>query len=170
MSRMMVHDRVMIELRKQGVTEAMLLECNDDQVALIVEMVDDKSFTGDYIKGVVSGYIWYNKHPITDDDIPDYVPKVMAKIHAMEEVKNMTRSRRTGEVVGSVVGAASEKVVRGGIATKVWWQSSGKGATITAARTTGRGIMATVRSMKDIAMGAAEGAKDSYKSGKATRK
>jgi len=92
MSRMMVHDRVMIELRRQGVTEAMLLECNDDQVALIVEMVDDKSFTGDYIKGVVSGYIGYNKHPITDDDIPDYVPKVMAKIHALEEVKNMTRS------------------------------------------------------------------------------
>jgi len=150
MSRLLVHHDVMVQLNEQGVTEAMLLECTDDQVAQVVV----------YMESGQSG----PSHGV------DINTLVLAYIAHNKEVNTMTKSRTVGTSVGMVVGTASDKVVRGGIATKAWWDTDGKAATIATGRTAKRGILSTLRAIRDVAQGAAHGAKASYNANKADRK
>ncbi len=225
MSRLQVHHDVMMQLNELGVTEAMLLQCTDEQVGSILDAAQDDT-SGGNLPSLVMIYINYNKENpqdqlgfMTDEQrrnlneevaeriannmrsntmtCPENVKlllreamnngsdMVMTKdqwdhvaqcescsaiVIRIKEENQMTKSRTVGHVAGSVVGTATDKVVRGGIATKAWWDTDGKAATIATGRTMKRGILGTMRAIKDVAQGAAQGAKASYNANKATRK
>lgn len=183
MSRDEVHTRVIGELNKLGVTSAMLLKCNDAQVATVVDMVDDAAFTGEDIKKYVDRCIVHNSkegNTMTKDrpapfgiDNDDWMksqgPTYEEHCSTLKET-TMTKSRVVGQKIGTVPGVAAEKLVRAGISVKYAWDNGGKEATVTAVKTTGKGLLGVLKAAKDVVVGAAEGAKDSYKSGKATRK
>lgn len=189
MSKMQIHHDDIVRLADMGITTDAMLMLTDEQVGRVLDQLHSDASQDELVK-VVTLYVARSMEgsTMTHEDRKAKLTELMGdtpiKDLTSEERKDiltgmlnepikedtMTKSRTLGTTVGMVVGTGAEKVARGALATKTWWNTDGKAATIAVGKTTKKGILGTMRAIKDVVAGAAEGAKASYHINKANRK